>query len=1541
MSQVYDSQPPVGGAGPWRARRARRKLHQKASNRRERSRRGVILLLIISLLSLFSMIAITYVISAGSHKKSSYALTKGGGYYGTDPKEIADIAMYYTLVGTTNPRSPFVFHDILGDMYGHFGIGGKISTLQEKANGEFLEIRIQVTPNMPFGRERLEEMGYLAGSVMTLLNGDGIGLSTHIIWQDINDATLLRVKPWVADEPRRVNPAAGDQIWINGQPFAGLGFGYNRTTHRLDGEGEGGPIRESLNYGETLGKNVSSFQEWVDKADNTLLFGGANEEYDAADLDNVYLCYVPGSPTQKVIPSYHRPSLIQDGGSKKTMLRPMREENPNFTGSNPQFNATEGPWDVDNDRDGRPDSVWIDPGWPAQVAANGQTYKHLVAVQVRALDGGIDINASGNMSHAAAGGAQAPAGGYGFATGAAELDPTPLSDTPGWFRKILGQPSAGSKVNPNEIGRYGADGQPGTKQDQDRLRKSRQLNFPENWEWRPQNPMARDFGSPPPLLRSTYPLEIDPKTGQVDWLKQPPSAADGATVSPYELDLSRNAPRGPLPAARDAPFTYAEYERCIRRNDGDVTGLPSRLWNLLPETLRDYPYRISPGNFDVPVPNVQTRQTVRSLTLAQSPAGSESARVAKSYVDILRARIKKAGGEEETLLRMYVPPEMRAGLRMDLNRIFGNGLDDNRNGIIDEGGAVLGARGEGELGEPIQGFGDTNLLNDDPLQKDKNQVREVYIRNLYSLVLAVATPGDETYDWQGIQHRTFCKEVAQWCTNVCDMRDRDFIMSRFTYDLNPFDGDGWAPPALGQPSWNSQTVFGVERPELVITEVLAGHDGRFVDNGGGERSQLKKPQGWVYVELYNPWTDKEAFSGELYQHSRSTQLSTGVVLDQLSPPLVQGSAASAKPVWRILWHRDDFANLDDLPTTTLESQEGRIARTIYFDDKPVTLPGDGTRNQWDYFRRTVQPIAPIRPGQFAVIGSRRIQDMGQGRQIKLTPSPDPTGSVVDIMGQKAGPDPLSNHPPVAIIIDGQREPGGGDTVQDERPFSITEPGAQWNDMLMETQLNPREQGYRRQSGYPDRMNVPGKPNAPHQFRNGPNGEVDGAYSPPFDRPLDSYRIDENPTKYTTPGLSQGYRVANLQRLADPSKPFHLSENPFRTIDQMWCDLVVYNSESEDGNLQFVSRERGVTAEQQFGHKSMLWMNEPKTGQPPAGGMAHSFGRRNKALGGEGGETGIPYPWLTFMNRPFANPMELLLVPRGSSFDLLRDYNVVRGRGARDIYRTPSSSWHFPHLRNFYYSEQDGTSLLGPQDWAMIFEFVGVPSPWVGAEVAGNPQNYTEIEGMRPPFFNKISSYREPGRTNLNAVSEAPPMAVLASQPDTSLSERIFSNMNSARGSTGQGDFSKPFRSFGGADLVVPDQNTSNSPIDQTIFRRQSKGSAEPLFAYNAAGGEESTPYPRRNPYFYYQSLMRMGATTTVRSNVFAIWITVGRFEAEPTARSDSHPDGFRLGAEIGWDTGAVERHRAFYMIDRTIPVACQPGQINNIHRAIMVSRLID
>jgi hypothetical protein len=1490
----------------------------------------VVLLLIITLLSLFSMIAITYVVSAGSHKKAAYALEKGGGYYGTEPKDVADSALYMLLVGTTNPKSPFQFHDILGDMYGHFGLGGKLGTVKEIANGEMIELTLQPTKNLPFGRDTVQEMGYLAGSVITLLNGDGIGLSTNIIWQGLGgtgpgDATVetIRVRPWTADEPRRVIPKTGDRFWINGQPFSGLGFGYNRDSHMLDRTADGINVREAPNFAEVFGKTVTDFRQWQAKIDNDLEFGGANEEFDAPGIDNMFLAYVPADPNQKIIPSFHNAALIKKfGATKKTIFRPMKEENPNFTGSNPRFEATGNTWDVDNDRDGRPDSIWIDPGWPVQVAANGQAYKHLVAVMVRPMDGGINLNVTGNLAHAAPQGAGAPKGGYGLATGPAELDPGPLSKTPGWFQKLLG--AQNQKQN---IGRYGTDGQPGTPQDQDRLRNSRNQPYPANWTWRADPINARDYGSPPPFLWSTKPIDLDPHTGQPMWDK-PSAAGEGANVSPYELDPSRSGPRGPLPYARDALYTYAEYERLIRRNDADVTALPNRLYNNLPEDIRRHPWRVTPESWDLPQPNVQMPKSVRDLTIKQSVVSDpQKARVAKSYVDILRARIKKAGGNEEELISAYCPSEMRAGLRMDLNRPFGNGQDDNHNGIIDEGGAVGAAKGEGDAGEPMPGFGDSNLLNDDPLQHSKNAVRDVYMRNLYTLILAVCLPGDDTYDWNGGAHKQFCDEVAQWVANVCDMRDRDDIMTRFVYDLNPFDG--WTPsPALA--------VFGVERPELIITEALAGHDSR-IEVDGGKPVQRVKPQGWVYIELYNPWTDKEPFSGELYQHSNSKQLSTGVVLDQLSPPLNPGDPISAKPVWRIMFHRTTHPELDDVTKTPPEGEE---SRTFYFDDKPVQLPGDGTRNDWDYFRRTLMPIAPIRPGQFAVIGSRKVQELGQGRQIKLVPSTSSTGCVVDFMGNRVGEDPISHLPPVAIVVDGQRKPGQGDNTRNQayRPANVTEPGRLYNDY----HLNQGNNRNPVQGGYPDFIRDPGTDLA-HSYR----GEDDeaGSYTPTFDRPLDNWRTDER--DLATTGFKPAYRIAHLQRLADPSKPFHARENPFRTIDSMWMDMTKYNSKSETDSLQFTSRERGVTAER-LGHKSMLWMQEPREGAGAAGLLSHSFGKRNKALGGEGGDNSTPYPWLTFFNRPFANPMELLMVPRVQSKFLLDSqpngygYTVVKpsGGGGMNVYEDPRG--HFRHLKNFFFSRSSNSIALSAKDWNMLFEFVGVPSPFAGSEFSGKPENYTDIVGMRPPFFNKMSSYRDPGKLNLNAVSEQEPVAVVGSVQEAARAETMYSNLIRGRNGGESGAFEHPFRSFAAADLEPPaEAGVETRPIDMTIFRAESSAAKRPLFAYNPQAGGNSNPWPNRNPYFYYQSLIRMSTTTTTRSNTYAIWITVGKFEAESVAKSDVYPDGYRLGAELGWDTGNVERHRAFYMIDRTIPVACQPGQINNIHRAIMVSRLID
>ncbi len=42
----------------------------------------------------------------------------------------------------------------------------------------------------------------------------------------------------------------------------------------------------------------------------------------------------------------------------------------------------------------------------------------------------------------------------------------------------------------------------------------------------------------------------------------------------------------------------------------------------------------------------------------------------------------------------------------------------------------------------------------------------------------------------------------------------------------------------------------------------------------------------------------------------------------------------------------------------------------------------------------------------------------------------------------------------------------------------------------------------------------------------------------------------------------------------------------------------------------------------------------------------------------------PFPWLTWNNRPYASPTELLLVPRLSSSRLLRDFSTCSPTPAR-------------------------------------------------------------------------------------------------------------------------------------------------------------------------------------------------------------------------------------------------------------------------------------
>ncbi len=152
------------------------------------------------------------------------------------------------------------------------------------------------------------------------------------------------------------------------------------------------------------------------------------------------------------------------------------------------------------------------------------------------------------------------------------------------------------------------------------------------------------------------------------------------------------------------------------------------------------------------------------------------------------------------------------------------------------------------------------------------------------------------------------------------------------------------------------------------------------------------------------------------------------------------------------------------------------------------------------------------------------------------------------------------------------------------------------------------------------------------------------------------------------------------------------------------------------------------------------------------------------------------------------------------------------------------------------------------------------------------------------------------------------------------------------------------------------QNVFAAPYNEGMFVTQ----LDDVTPSTIASGGGKTPFRHiqdatRNPYFRYQDYIKLGNVATTHSNVYAVWVTMGMFELErvqsdnsqapnfraPSVIGTTNPDGYRLVREMGTDTGDIQRHRAFMLIDRSIPVGFQRGENLNVDKAIRVRRIIE
>ncbi len=1020
--------------------------------------------------------------------------------------------------------------------------------------------------------------------------------------------------------------------------------------------------------------------------------------------------------------------------------------------------------------------------------------------------------------------------------------------------------------------------------------------------------------------------------------------------------------------------------------------------------------------------------------------------------DLLRVRMNAAGfaGSFPTEVAKMLAPELVAGLRMDVNRPFGNGRDDNNNNIVDE-----------PLEMPESAYWNTTNMsvparfttspvptnpvngidvNNNNLGDDNALARQLYARHLYILMMLLKDENFQIdYNGDGFAGSTADQvetayAIAQWAVNVVDFRDRDSIMTPFQFNIYPFK-DGWtATNDLYNPPANTGLVWGCERPELLITETLAFHDRRTEDlstepNGhtttdlmmpDADYDQRIPPRGSLFVELYNPWVTQSTVTnagnlpsayevpGEFYSVNTTANTATGVNLNATS--LNGGS-----PVWRMLITLGSAIQTNgqpkdpDHPFPAYAPTLAEIERSIYFVQPPQTITGDGQK----YFQNRL--VAPILPGRYGVIGSAGLANTLGGtytttigrlvqtasntadtahdgnaqvintRRIVLSPSANPATPQVQVLLNGSAPSFSDIQPPIAIVIDQAQDATGNVTP---RSISVSEPT--YGYLAGTTQAFPAEPI---------------------------------VYNPVQDVPLDN----ANPV---APMSNRLWRFIHLQRLADPTLPYSPKTNPYRTIDTAPIALSVFNGLTPPGTIEAIYTPTGVCSTQRGTQQSgvdkpmpnLLWVYEPQVaaitsiadgsnthnvpffvseslgylnqGYGTAGNAMSTFTSSSTAPSSYRGSPNVqPFPWLNWNNRPYVGQLELMIVPKSRSSRLTLEY-------APDL-DLDATNPHHPYAGHvtstshlFPFFDTVAASQPVPPNLHRVFEYLTVPSRFVGTETELDPQTMnalpafdttgveqTLVSFLHPPF-NRVSNYREPGRININTISSDYVATAGTSQStvwngvlnasagDTILAGTSLNWLAVAqsrqgksypfRPTTGNLDstsiFGNPFRSAAGEALLLPltKYYADRDEVDVTLFRpvnpaTNAPATDTPLFGYTSTQLHNNSS---RNPYFRHQHLQRISNVVTTRSNVYAIWITVGYFQVQsppldstgtalPFGPGTPYPDGYQLMAEMGSDTGEVERHRGFYIFDRSIPVAFEPGKNHNFEEGLLLRRFIE
>lgn len=347
----------------------------------------------------------------------------------------------------------------------------------------------------------------------------------------------------------------------------------------------------------------------------------------------------------------------------------------------------------------------------------------------------------------------------------------------------------------------------------------------------------------------------------------------------------------------------------------------------------------------------------------------------------------------------------------------------------------------------------------------------------------------------------------------------------------------------------------------------------------------------------------------------------------------------------------------------------------------------------------------------------------------------------------------------------------------------------------------------------------------------------------------------------------------LQRLACPHLP-PAADNPYVTTDfleftsQMINDARVFNA-----NGLVAPPPLGLVLQRAWGRK------QPYAGHPsqvvaqnlipaPVAGIHHTFFRHNgqgALLSNAGLTLTQPFDWLVHLDRAPISPIELRHVAACRPHELTHQFII-------------DSLKHQHHA--------DWSS-----DAARLHR--ALPLLDVRSQVLGMP-----------------AGGRIPGKVNLNTIWDEEVFKALCSadvanyfvaSDVTSIWNKLLRVRTPNGVPSAAAGQDRPFRAPGTIDPGST-QHPGGGGVRDSLFR------ADPMdpnaLLFDLPG--------QSHPYLRTELFNKIMGNLTTRSNVFAVWMTVGYFEV-----TDRSTRPVRLGQEVGIDDGSNIRHQFFAVVDRT------------------------